>query len=695
MANVVQITLSGIDKLSAPFNKPIKSMKDLRAAADGMALAMKGAAIAATAALTAITLRAINAADEIGKLADVVGFKNVEAFSKLAFAAELADVSLDDLRSSLNTLNRSMATAAADAGSRHARAFDALGIAVTDATGKMRSNEEVLNDIADRFSGFEEGANKSAMAMLLFGDAGARMLPLLNEGADGIRKIGDQTAGVSAETGKAADQFKDSVAVMQRQVMDLGLAIAQELLPHLISMAQWMVKIQTDTDAYGQIARFVTGVVKAFVIGVRALAGWLQILGTVLGYVAGVAFEGLRQAVDSLIDIFKRYLEAIKGVAGALSQFARGDFLGAFLVAKSELADMAADVGGEWKKTFDTIRLGGAAAFRELVADIGRQVQAIEKFTLDIDAGARPPGVSNAQRQDLGQAPAVPARRGAGGSGRAPQTNAEIRSDFIRSMAEQEQETLVAIDLLKEENHVKDMARLAELQTFHQTFAQVVITAHQGWITLLSNATQTVLSGLSGAVNSIIFGAQTAAEAFRNLGKAMVASVVDFMVQKIAAFALEKALASASKALLAGQLLATNAIAQGYAQSWAVPATLALIGTYGAAAAFASLAPTLSALNQGIAAAQTASGVALAGFATGVDRVPFDMPAVVHRGERIVQADVNSDLTEALEMFRAGGATRGGPPLVVEVNLDGETLARGIGRMSDEGRLTINARSIV
>ncbi len=398
--------------------------------------------------------------------------------------------------------------------------------------------------------------------------------------------------------------------------------------------------------------------------------------------------------MQAVIETIKRLLAAVKGLGGALADLASGDFRRAFTTARDELSNLAGAVGSKWAETFEQIVVGGAAAFRELKDDIARQVDDILGFALDVAEPLRAPGVSNAPAGGRGQAPVIAGSEAAarGAAGRAPLTDAQIRADFLKSMAEQERETLIAIDLLKEDHFQKDLARLSELQTFHQTFASVVITAHQGWLTLLSNATNTVMAGLSSAVQSIVFGTRSAAEAFKELGKQMVGAVVDFMVQKVAAFALEKALAAASKSLLAGQLVATNAIAQGYASTWAPAATLALIGSYGAAAAFASLAPTLSALNQGIAVAQTAGGLGFAGFASGVDRVPMDMPAVVHRGERIVQADVNADLTDLLSSLRDGRS--GGGSMVVEINLDGDTLARGIGRMSDEGRLTINARSI-
>src|SRR5690625_3129020 len=114
-----------------------------------------GAAIGvAISAGIAIATRGINQAitrmDDLTKAADRVQMP-VEQLTRLEHAGSLADVSLQDLQSSMGRLTRSM-SAALDPASRQAGIFEALGISVQDAEGNLRSAEEVFNDFADAFS---------------------------------------------------------------------------------------------------------------------------------------------------------------------------------------------------------------------------------------------------------------------------------------------------------------------------------------------------------------------------------------------------------------------------------------------------------------------------------------------------------------------------------------------------------------
>ncbi|WP_230681798.1 hypothetical protein, partial [Streptococcus pneumoniae] len=86
----------------------------------------------------------------------------VEALSRLEYAAKLSDVSLEGLTGGLQKLSKGMADAAGGKGP--AAAFKALGIAVTDARGQLRGSDEVMSEIADRFSRLEDGATKTALA---------------------------------------------------------------------------------------------------------------------------------------------------------------------------------------------------------------------------------------------------------------------------------------------------------------------------------------------------------------------------------------------------------------------------------------------------------------------------------------------------------------------------------------------------
>src|SRR6185437_8185438 len=68
-------------------------------------------------------------------------------------------------------------------------AYNRLGVATQNADGSLRDNIDVLKDIADAFKAMPDGANKSGLAMQLFGRAGQQAVPFLNEGSAAIDKL--------------------------------------------------------------------------------------------------------------------------------------------------------------------------------------------------------------------------------------------------------------------------------------------------------------------------------------------------------------------------------------------------------------------------------------------------------------------------------------------------------------------------
>jgi len=243
--------------------------------------AIATAAAGAGAAMFGLAQSAGEAADQVGKAAQKTGLQ-VEAFQKLSHAAEMSDVGPEQFVAGMSRLNKAILEAAEsgtkatkklgnaskeasrnitqqlghtvetfdDIGVRVTRfgskvekaskqtkdgsegvgaAFAKLGVRVKDTNGKLRTNEEVLLDLANAFSRLPDGAEKSALVMEIFGRSGAEMLPFLNEGADGIKKLGDrfvELGGLFSEgqtvigdaLGDALDELKLAARGVQRQI---------------------------------------------------------------------------------------------------------------------------------------------------------------------------------------------------------------------------------------------------------------------------------------------------------------------------------------------------------------------------------------------------------------------------------------------------------------------------------------------
>lgn len=182
----------------------------------------------------------IDRADDFAKLSQRIGL-SVEALTRLEHAANLSGVSMAQLQTGFVQLARQMGNIASGAGGTAKVAFEALGVAVQNADGSLRDSQEVFNEIATLFSRMEDGATKTAIATQLFGRSGAELIPLLNEGAAGLKEFADESdrlgLTLSGETAAAAELFNDNMDRVKGAMSGVVNQIMIALLPSLNNIA--------------------------------------------------------------------------------------------------------------------------------------------------------------------------------------------------------------------------------------------------------------------------------------------------------------------------------------------------------------------------------------------------------------------------------------------------------------------------
>lgn len=218
---------------------------------------LKGSLAAVGASLTvgafaSFVKSGINAADELNKLSQKVGI-TVESLSALQYAAKLSDLSNEELAASLAKLARSAADASVGTGEA-ADTFKAIGVSVKDAGGNLRGTEDLLLDVADRFSKMQDSAGKTAIAMRLFGRSGAELIPLLNQGRDGIEGLRKEAERlgivVSSDTAKAAEEFNDNLTRLAASSDKAKIALVEGLLPVLGRVAEALADSLRQGDGF-------------------------------------------------------------------------------------------------------------------------------------------------------------------------------------------------------------------------------------------------------------------------------------------------------------------------------------------------------------------------------------------------------------------------------------------------------------
>jgi hypothetical protein len=303
------------------------------------ALAVAGAATAAVAALGPAIRSTIDAADDMSKAAAKIGIP-IDTLSRLKYAADLSGVSFGGLQTALGALSKNMVAFGEDKDGAVA-AFAALGVSATDASGQMRSTEDVLAEVADAFAAMPDGAEKTAAAMALFGKAGRDMIPLLNGGSGALRELlgeADRFGQVfSAETGAAAEQFNDNLSRLQGSFGAIAADLTARLLPYLAQFTEWLIANQTNiADVVVAIVDFAAGVAEGGANVARFVDDALTKLAAFPGEVVAI-FAALpdqleqvgRDIIDGLWAGIASAWEAIKapiaGIAGAIEGLFRDE----------------------------------------------------------------------------------------------------------------------------------------------------------------------------------------------------------------------------------------------------------------------------------------------------------------------------------------------------------------------------------
>jgi len=283
--------------------------KKSTASATAVGTAFGVMAAQAAQAIVSMAKAAIDGADATSKFAQSAGV-STEAFSRLSFAAELSGSSADQLRDAFNKLNKSANDTSRGTGSAQA-AFAALGVSVVDARGKIKSSDALLLDVAESFSQFEDGAAKGAAAQAIFGESGARLLPLLNQGRAGLEAMGAESdrlgLTLTDEAGRAAEAFNDNLTRLQKVTDGVVLRIAQGLLPMLESMSARLVTGSTDASGFAGSVEIITGAIKGLLTAGTLVTSVLDAVGRTLGGLAAAAVAAIggefRQALSILGEI--------------------------------------------------------------------------------------------------------------------------------------------------------------------------------------------------------------------------------------------------------------------------------------------------------------------------------------------------------------------------------------------------------
>ena len=252
------------------------------------------AALAASTALGYMVKQSINNMDALAKQAQMAGV-TVESLSKLAYAAKLADVSQEELVGSMARLAKGMNEASQGTGEA-LKAFNALQI----DPASLKGTDDALTKISEKLAGYADGAEKTALAIAIFGRSGAKLLPLLNSGAAGFEDAAKEAENfgivVSTKAAREAEQFNDNLTRLNSVSEGWTITLAEKLLPTLNGIVEKILDLNTiigkpEVQAFFTGSIFETANIEKAQANVDLLTGYVKALQAQLDEGGGNWFD--------------------------------------------------------------------------------------------------------------------------------------------------------------------------------------------------------------------------------------------------------------------------------------------------------------------------------------------------------------------------------------------------------------------
>ena len=211
-------------------NGTIKTVKNL-AGAFGIAFGAQ----AIIKGIKSLTSDVIALGDEIDKASQRVGL-SIEDYQKWNYVMELNGTSMNEVSTGLQRFQKNIVMAA-DGTGKAAVAFDALNIEAKNIDGSFRKADDLFKETVLKLSKMEDITLRNAYAQQIFGEAGARIVPLLNAGTKAIEeqygeleKLG---ALIGEESVQASAKFNDTMMKLNKTIDGMKFKILLPIIQDL------------------------------------------------------------------------------------------------------------------------------------------------------------------------------------------------------------------------------------------------------------------------------------------------------------------------------------------------------------------------------------------------------------------------------------------------------------------------------
>lgn len=252
----IDAIIRAVDQFTGPMRRITASIKPVGTGVLGVGRAVGGLGTAlsgiitplsvisgggAVAGLTAMVRHFVQAGSEVNDLSKQVGMLP-EKFQATAYGAKLNGIEMQEWASAASKANKTIGEAVNGVDKSAQEMFRRLGINLKDSAGNTRQLGDILPELADAMKGIQDPTMRTRVAMEVFGKSGAKLIPMLAEGREGLAKLEAEATRLGivmdASAIATADELGDTIDTLTMTVLGLGNAIANRIAPVIIPMAQ-------------------------------------------------------------------------------------------------------------------------------------------------------------------------------------------------------------------------------------------------------------------------------------------------------------------------------------------------------------------------------------------------------------------------------------------------------------------------
>ncbi len=191
--------------------------------------------------------------------------------------------------SQAGTSLRSVMTRLAKPTKESQTAMDALGLSITDSSGKMKPLSEIMDDMRKSFSGLTEEEKASYAAMLGGQEAMSGLLAIVNASDKDFENLSGAINDCNGSAAEMAEVMQDNLAgqltILKSQMEELFISIGEVLMPVIRDIVTW---IQGIVDKLNSMDEGTRNTIITIALLVAALGPVLMIIGNITNGIGGL-----------------------------------------------------------------------------------------------------------------------------------------------------------------------------------------------------------------------------------------------------------------------------------------------------------------------------------------------------------------------------------------------------------------------